>query len=202
MRYLKKKKADLSLSVNAIVILVLAITMLSLGLMFINNIFGGVLDKFKNVNKQMEEQLIERLKTSSERLVIEQQSFDVKKGSRTKFHYGLKNDLGDAQNFEIINKDNPNPISRSGEWDEQNSAVTCYDRGGMTDDENINIEFIGNENLRVKAGDQLIRLLEMRVSSGAQSGFYSCSMVIKNEEPGAAGSEVEYARADFTVNVE
>ena len=35
------KKGDLNLSINAIVVLILAVTLLSLGLTFINKTFGG-----------------------------------------------------------------------------------------------------------------------------------------------------------------
>ena len=50
MKYHKSRKADLSLSINSIVILVLAITMLALGLSFIK----GLLPK---VTKQVEERI-------------------------------------------------------------------------------------------------------------------------------------------------
>ena len=41
-----KKKGSLTLSINAIVVLILAITMLGLGLSFMRNIFGGATEEF------------------------------------------------------------------------------------------------------------------------------------------------------------
>ncbi|MBI1970537.1 hypothetical protein HYS47_02220 [Candidatus Woesearchaeota archaeon] len=42
------KKASLNLSINAIVVLILAIVMLGLGLAFIRNVFGGATEKIKS----------------------------------------------------------------------------------------------------------------------------------------------------------
>ena len=48
------KKADLSLSINAIVVLILAITMLGLGLLFIRNQFGGGSSKLATMTEQID----------------------------------------------------------------------------------------------------------------------------------------------------
>jgi hypothetical protein len=50
MKFFKNKKlASLHLSINAIVILILAITMLGLGLGFMRNIFGKATEEFTRV---------------------------------------------------------------------------------------------------------------------------------------------------------
>ena len=55
-----KKKASLNLSINAIVVLILAITMLGLGLTFMRNIFGGAAKEFTKVSGEVEKQMIEQ----------------------------------------------------------------------------------------------------------------------------------------------
>ena len=54
--FIKKKRGSLQLSINAIVILILAITMLGLGLSFIKGIFGGTVEKLKGIEKQLAEE--------------------------------------------------------------------------------------------------------------------------------------------------
>lgn len=52
---MNKKKASLELSVNAIVILIIAITMLGLGLAFIKMLFGGATDKLAAIVEEEQE---------------------------------------------------------------------------------------------------------------------------------------------------
>ena len=47
---MRQKKGALNLSINAIVILILAITMLGLGLAFMRNIFGSATKEFEEVS--------------------------------------------------------------------------------------------------------------------------------------------------------
>ena len=63
------KKASLNLSVNAIVVLILAITMLGLGLGFMKNTFGGVTEQFEQVSGDLERQLIQELESLREQVV-------------------------------------------------------------------------------------------------------------------------------------
>ncbi len=64
------KKADLSLSVNTIVIIILAITLLGLGLTFINTIAGGAIGK---LGKLIDSTDLEKKPTSADPLTISEQ---------------------------------------------------------------------------------------------------------------------------------
>lgn len=89
------KKADLSLSINSIVILILAITMLGLGLAFMNNLFGGTTKKFQKITESIDEQQIENIKNELEtkRIVLKPSQITIKKGESTYTLLGIKNDV-------------------------------------------------------------------------------------------------------------
>jgi type II secretory pathway pseudopilin PulG len=66
MKFFKNKKlASLHLSINAIVILILAITMLGLGLGFMRNIFGKATEEFTRVGGTVQKQMIDQMRESN-----------------------------------------------------------------------------------------------------------------------------------------
>ncbi len=85
------KKAALQLSINAIVVLILAITILGLGLGFITKQFGAVQKKFEDVGGQIEKQLIEEMERSGELLVLNQVKVTAKSGDETNIYIGVRN---------------------------------------------------------------------------------------------------------------
>lgn len=86
------KRASLELSIRAIVIIVLAMTLLGLGLTFTKNIFSET-EKlsaitFEKVSDQMQRDLV----NSNEKLVFSQSKLTAEKGSSTLLGWGIKND--------------------------------------------------------------------------------------------------------------
>ncbi|MBD3259418.1 hypothetical protein GF371_02180 [Candidatus Woesearchaeota archaeon] len=88
------KKASLNLSINAVVVLILAITMLGLGLAFMKKTFGGVTEEFEEVSGEIKVQLIDRLKTSREPLALSTFNVEIEKSSKKTVYLGIRNDLG------------------------------------------------------------------------------------------------------------
>ena len=88
------KKASLELSINAIVILILAITMLGLGLGFMRSTFGSATSEFKKVSKEVEKQLIDRLKQSEEPVSLSVFSVEMEKNTKETILMGVRNSLG------------------------------------------------------------------------------------------------------------
>ena len=87
----RNKKGSLSLSINAIVVLILAITILGLGLGFIRNQFGAMNKRFDDVQREIQDELIDKIKTSGELLVFNIQDIQVKRGVEEKFYMGISN---------------------------------------------------------------------------------------------------------------
>lgn len=87
MKLFRNKKGDLSLSVNAIVILVLAITMLGLGLSFIRTMFGKTTGKLGSVIESTD---LETKPTSENPLTIQKQ-IELKLGEPKQIEIGFYN---------------------------------------------------------------------------------------------------------------
>ena len=95
------KRGSLNLSINAIVVLILAVTMLGLGLMFMQNMMGGAMDELDAVSGAVEEQMIERIRESNRRLEFSASNFDVQRAGSETFYYGVLNQLDVNTEFNL-----------------------------------------------------------------------------------------------------
>lgn len=90
----RNQKGDLNLSINAIVVLILAITLLGLGLMFIRGTFtratGELSQSLNELEKQRQEGFIA---SCSDDVCIDALSTDFKKGGTSKYTIVLNNKL-------------------------------------------------------------------------------------------------------------
>ena len=86
------KKASLEISIRAIVIVVLAMTLLGLGLAFIKGMFGNITKLSEGTFGKIEEQLQSDLVTSNEQLVFSQTKVSIERGKSSLLGWGLKND--------------------------------------------------------------------------------------------------------------
>lgn len=83
-------RAALELSINAIVVLILAITILGLGIGFIRGQFSGLSDQFTQVRSEIKDQLIEKIKESGDLLVFNRAELEVTTGKKDTFYIGVK----------------------------------------------------------------------------------------------------------------
>ena len=88
------KKASLNLSVNAIVVLILAITMLGLGLGFMKNTFGGVTEQFEQVSGDLEKQLVQELESKGAPATFSVYSIDIGKSETKNMFFAVKASVG------------------------------------------------------------------------------------------------------------
>ena len=86
-----RRKGSLQLSINAIVVLILAITLLGLGLGFIRNMFTSTEQQFDVTNQQIKSDMIEELETSGNKVTLKQAKFEVGSGEPYEFYYGIRN---------------------------------------------------------------------------------------------------------------
>jgi len=168
------KKADLSLSINAIVILILAITMLGLGLAFLRGTFKKTTEQFAEVSGTVKEQIVDEIKSKGEKLFVRgSPSIDIKRGETKDVYYGIKNvlDADDQTTFFI--------------------ATSCVSGiGGSTTKPTLSHE---NEKI-IKSGEYAVMTLIIKSDSGAVPDTYPCSMSVST----AAG---DYVNNDFYVKV-
>ncbi|HII65315.1 TPA: hypothetical protein HA372_03250 [Candidatus Woesearchaeota archaeon] len=90
-RVLNSRRASLEISIQAIVIVVLAMTLLGLGLTFIKKMFGNVDVLSTGTFEKIQEQLQRDLVNSNEKLVFSQTKVTMERGGEKLFGWGVKN---------------------------------------------------------------------------------------------------------------
>src|SRR3989344_2303974 len=93
MRNLGNKKGAMELSIGTIVIIVLAMSMLILGLVLIRQIFSGATGATDLINKNVESQINELFNQDDRRTVVylPDNEAEVKKGKSYNIKFGIKN---------------------------------------------------------------------------------------------------------------
>lgn len=93
------KKASLELSISAIVIVILAMTLLGLGLVFIKNIFSSTEELSASAFEKVSDQLQKNLADSDEKLVFSQYKLSIERGSSSLLGWGIRNDKGSKMSY-------------------------------------------------------------------------------------------------------
>ncbi|MEK6886441.1 MAG: hypothetical protein AABW88_01275 [Nanoarchaeota archaeon] len=170
------KKADLSLSINAIVVLILAITMLGLGLMFIRGQFGGAVDKLKTMTEQIDAGQKAELENSPDRITLRTTDFEIKRGTQKDLYYAVRNNLDAQATFTV-------------------DGFACTDAIGVgavfTD-----ITFEGLKEKLIQSGSSFAFPLVIKVKSGAIATIYSCALTVPHPTETA-----NYAIKEFFIKV-
>lgn len=83
-----RKKASLALSTNAIVVLIIAITILGLALAFTRNIFGTLTGQIENIGQQT---LIDNPPTFDKPMTLSKQEFDIRRDKSVSLGIGFYN---------------------------------------------------------------------------------------------------------------
>jgi len=185
--FIKKKRGSLQLSINAIVILILAITMLGLGLSFIKGIFGGTVEKLKGIEKQLEEEERKTLLDSIDEITFLASRIEVSGRSKS-IMFAVRNNRGTPNNF-LINGDLPGGTGRT---------IQCFDALGTEAAEAIRLDpslisFETYEEREIDGQTTDVLPMSIKVQAGTANTIYSCEMKIFID-----GSE-EYAKKRFEI---
>lgn len=96
------KKGALELSITAIVVLIIAITVLGLAIFFIKNLFGESTELLTGQLAQIKDQLRKNMEETGELVVFSKGTeFKVKRGERFEFHIGARNTAPESKCFRI-----------------------------------------------------------------------------------------------------
>jgi len=102
LRHIRKnKKGGLQISINAIVILILAITVLGIGLGFIRGMFGKTIGQLTDVSDDIKNDMIDRIRNSDERLALREENIEMKKSDEKTIYFGIRNEEDSATDFLI-----------------------------------------------------------------------------------------------------
>lgn len=184
------RKASLSLSINAIVVLILAITMLGLGLAFMRSTFGGVTAQFGEISAEVQKDMLNRLQQSPESLVLNRYETDIRQGESKEVYLAIRNDLGTERTFTIDQGD----ISSKTCAPQEDTRHCCISMGGNPC-EDLTLETFP----RITLDDGESRVLKIKISAGPKAAKDTYMMPIRVESAGAA-TEIPYDQT-VTINV-
>ena len=154
------KKGSLELSINAIVIIVLALTLLGLGLTFIRGVFSDITDTSSGIQDQVKEQILEDLRTGNKKLSFPVTEMKIRSGDDEIIALGIKNLEDSDDSFSI------------------NIAITK----NVTDAQS---KLLTTENFRfdpgphaIEAGEAQVFPVKITTERGTNKGDYLFSMTI------------------------
>ena len=101
------KKASLEISIQAIVIVVLAMTLLGLGLGFIRNMFKSIGSTTEDVTEQVRQRILDDLITGDKKISFPKSEIVIDKGGSQVLTVGVRNKKDRSLNYKI----RFNPIS-------------------------------------------------------------------------------------------
>ena len=180
-----KKKASLNLSINAIVVLILAITMLGLGLTFMRNIFGGATKEFTKVSGEVEKQMIDQMKQSTKVVTLSRPKVELKVGEADQIFVGLKNVEQGAKDFKI------KAPATGGTQCLSIGSITCEYSGGWSD---LLLDTIYDKIITVESGEVTVLPINLEANTQADPGTCYCTLVVD------VGGEEK--KIELTVDVE
>lgn len=175
---IRQKRGALQLSINAIVVLILAITMLGLGLGFMKNMFGGTTKHFEQITEDMENQMIDSLKGGTDKIVLNAYKVSMSKASTKTIFFGIKNVDTSTKFFNI---------SATCESKRQDGYIV-----DLPDDAQITFEFF--DSVTIEGSFVEIMPLNIKTTTDAAS-TYSCSLDVDQEG-------TDYALKTFYIFIE
>ncbi len=171
------KKGSLNLSINAIVVLILAITMLSLGLGFMKNLFKKTTGQLADVGEEIKNQMVEQLRSSSAKLTLNVEDTTIARSESKDYYFGVKNVEPGAKTFKI-EKDCGSGMGGLKQGLSEETLDTIEDTGELEQNE------------------VSVQKMVIAIDPGADTGTARCTLKIKKED----GST--YAKKSFFVTVE
>jgi hypothetical protein len=209
------KKASLNLSINAIVVLILAITMLGLGLAFMRNIFGSATEEFQEVSGTVQKQMIDQMKESNKVVDVSNSKLRMKAGERKQIFIGFKNEDSTAKEFQIRQIE----ASRLGAvpvGDEGNTNIFDIDIDGIVLDTSVDISALcgidatrevylefKKTKTKVEKGDVVVVPMNIYSTSNAAQGTCIFEIKVDTEIPeGNTDVRTEYNKiVELTVDI-
>ncbi len=145
------KKADLSLSTNAIVILIIAITILGLALGFTRGIFSSLGEKIETIGGQT---MIENPATLDKPITFTNDKVEVRKGQSFDLGVSIFNRFSEAYNYAL--------------------SYTCVDEDG--NDATDGFKFVRPAGKDINVNEHVEYSTTMKILSTTTSGIYSCTI--------------------------
>lgn len=172
------KKGSLEISIQAIVIVVLAMTLLGLGLGFIKGMFKNITSTTEDVSEQVRQRVLDDLIQTDKKISFPKTEVVVDKGGSTVLTVGIRN-KGDAN---LLYKIGFTPV---GTFSITSPNWFQYDDSEYT----------------LKPADSEIRNIRLTIPSGVAAGSYFLTFDVLVPPYTGTGSPKYYDQKDFFVVV-
>lgn len=177
------KKGSLNLSINAIVVLILAITMLGLGLAFINNMFGGATNRLNRLMTGLSDNEKQELMNSLDRLSMTSKTVEVQKGKAETVYFAVRNDETTPLNINELQAFCDKKLDATQE--ELNNVALIQD----------DVSFSTFTPDQLEAAESQVLPLQIKPSSDSSNTIYGC----KIRAVDINGEEYSMVRFDLVV---
>jgi len=178
------KKAGMELSINTIIILILAIAILGVGLTFIKQYLTPAIKDVEAFKEQRRNEFIEELRLSGERFTWDMNFNEMKKGEEKTIFFGVKNELDKSMAFGLN-------IGCTGAIDEEAEP-----------EKDITFTYFSLTDPTIKDA-VAVDTVVIKVEPTAKSTIYRCKFIIGQEEDILPLDEIEdyYASKSFQIRV-
>jgi hypothetical protein len=183
MKKLRKmnKKGAIEMSINTIVILLLALAMLGVGMFVINKIRSQV-DLFEDqydVEQQKKDQLSRDLESMGSNFLIETTEINMRVNEELENYYALKNVLNEKKEFTI------------------NSGCIGGIDTGSDILQKIKIEHISKT--KIGPGETKVQRFWVDPDPSAEPSYYECEINVTYTDD--TGGDIEYSSQNFNLNL-
>ena len=171
------KKASLELSIRAIVIIILAMTLLGLGLGFVRNTFSDISDIREDVTEQIRQQIIEDLIANDKKLSLTKIEVNINKGGSEILAAGIRNKEDGTLSYKLTFTPQSAP-----EGAELNAPLRWLQY---------------NQNVhQLSAYDSDVRNIRLSIPNDAKKGSYFLTLDVKKDH-----TDEIYAQKDLFIVV-
>ena len=184
------KKGSLEISIQAIVIVVLAMTLLGLGLGFVKGMFGKITIIGDSVSDQIKEQILDDLRTGEKNISFPSSQIIIDKGDSQIIGVGIKNRKDSTLFYKMQFTGVSGPRSSGGTGPIDNTIIDNW------------FQFAKDTIYTLPAADTEVRSIRLDIPTQTLSGSYFMTFdVLECEDESTCISGVKYAQKDIFIVV-
>ncbi|MBS3100897.1 hypothetical protein J4204_02085 [Candidatus Woesearchaeota archaeon] len=184
------KRASLEISIQAIVIIVLAMTLLGLGLGFIRGLFGKVGEIGGDVTDQVKNKVLEDLISGDKKVAFPKTQIELGKGESTILTVGVRNKKDSTLSYKL----RFTPVS---------FIPASGTQGGTFQIENPQWFQTAQppNGYKLASAEADVKNLRLKIPTATPAGSYVLNFEVTDESVGVADPDYIYAQKDFFIVV-
>ena len=203
----QSRKGSLSLSINAIVVLIMAIAMLGVGIFFINSVLRGSLGDLTDVGSDVQEQIQQELQRTGNKLFIsglQNNRLSVSQGGLDRIVVGINN-REEANIYYAIRLELANAVNSAGAQFDPISEININPFGPISiREEDVDEPELSTTAQLLSINDYAFEPIQFRVGSTRGDALYRITILYASTEDDDLPNEDDfsvYASQTFFVTV-